>query len=469
MIREPIRFVLYGAITIAAVGVLACSGMVSFLDQHILLENLHPTYVQYLQNATVVKVPDEFVDHGVVNQIMNSLITTEYDQGFAITANKDGSITYTGTNQSENTVYISLTDGYWNLPSGSYVLSDSLNGVPMSTEDFRLYAQARNYYVGGVTQYHGVANMANLDETFFTTDYSQYNDYNVSIAISPGFSSDGITLYPMLTRYEDQTGVWHPCLRPYGYDETEMVSYDYYQMSKQEYLALSDEDRELLDRRIQYQAYNRWSTIDFGDGTGVEYPNNEVSRAIYGELNAIGRISLEYGGTSQIALVDLPLAETTSFVSYLQSLNNEDYTILIAVAGGGVNALTDYMMTLLEDLGVQTQLTLQDKNGRRQYQTFSYYAVLNPGSESVEAVDAGELNYSGMTRDGKASFELHSAGSGNENVGASILVDGIEQSLSKTGMNIVVYDNSVGEIIDAVTFNTDRGLRAYRQIGTLQE
>lgn len=475
-LQQFVKFILYACIIAAVVVVFVKSGIMDTLDRHILLEEKHPGYYALTNSMTSKAVPADVASTGFVNQIVNSCSTTEYDQGFTITVNADGSVTYVGTNNSENTVYVSLTNSAWTLRADSYVLSDSLDGIPVSTADFKLCAMARIYHVGGQTDYVMIADMTDLTTTFFTTDFSKYNDYYVQLVIAPGYTSPGTTIYPMLTTYDQRTTTYQPCLQSgadaYDEDSTDITHYVYVKASKADFIDLMNAgDLPLLQHFVQYQAgtYGSWTVIDFGDGTGIQFPENDSTRLQYGELVTGGQIGLLYGDQDSVVLADLPLNETTEFNTYLQMLNNPDYTILLAIRDDGVNALTDYMMSELESLGARTPLTERVENSwSKTYYRSSYYAVLNPGQASVEAASDEALDYSGTTRDGRHSFTIRSCGWNTGESQALIQVDGTEYSMNRRGMNIVVYDNTSGTVVDHVTFDTCSGLTATRELSAAE-
>lgn len=449
------------------------SGIEEVLDQHILLENTHPGYYAIISSANVTQLPYSYYLNGSVNRIVNGLSTVESERGFTVTSNADGSLTYKGTNNSSEKAYVGFTSDTWTLPAGSYVLSDGqaycLTGAPISTDDFKVTVMARQYHVGGQIDYAVIADASDLEQRFFTTDYSKYNDYYVQLVIAPGYTSEGITVYPMLAQYEERTEDYEPALLTniQIYGEESLTTYTRMTATKETYLSLPESDREILQHYICQQApYNGlWTTVDFGDGTGIYYPNNDPHQLQYGEINTIGQMSLLYGGESSIVLVDRPLNETTLFVNYLQQLDNEDYTVYIAVREDGVAALTDYMQQFLKDLGVETQLTSTEDGRQTDYYCDSYYAVLNPGQPSVEASSATEpVTYSDMTRDGFHTVTMRSCGSGIEDNTASIKIDDVEYAMNRRGMNIVVYDNASGAVVDSVAFDTNRGLRCYREL-----
>lgn len=474
ILQQTAKFILYGAILAAVAVVFWKSGAMRVIDEHILLEYTHPKYISAIDNITTRHIPSSLSKVEYVNCFANTMTTYENDKGYTITANKDGSLTYVGVNNSDSNEYIGFTSATWRLPAGSYQLSDSLTdcqtGIPVSTPDFKLTVMARRYHVGGETEYFVIADASDLGTRFFTTDYSQYNDYYAQLIIAPGYTSPGTTIYPMLTTYENRSDDYQPCLltHPSVYIENDaaLSAYNSLAMSKYDYLEMTDEDRELLRRYIRYQAPSNglWTTIDFQDGTGIYYPDNNPDDLEYGVLNAIGQMSLQYGEEGSIVLADMPLNETTDFAAYLQKINNPDYTILVAIRDDGVNALTDMTMLYLQELGVETELTDCPDRGSMTYYRNSYYAVLNPGQTSVEEVSEGALSYTGTTRDGLHTVSIQSSGWLTEDAKALIQIDGTEYSMNRRGMNFVVYDNATGTVVDNVTFDTNSSLNAYREL-----
>lgn len=474
--RQPIKFIVYAAILIGVVAAFMGSGVMNSLDQVILLENTHPGYMSIIDTAMMRHIPYHYYLNGMTNQIVNGLARYESDNGYTITSNTDGSLTYVGTNNSDEPEYITFTNYDWSLNGGNYLLTDrkeyNLSGAPLSTEEFKVCVFVRHYHVGGDTEYTLVADASDIENRTFSTVYSDLNDYYVQLIIAPGYSSEGITIYPMLTTLEERSEDYCPALltniETYDLADEHMTTYTRMAADKGDYLALSDEDHELLWRYIRHQAPANgvWTTIDFLDGTGIYFPENDPDQLQYGQIDAIGQMTLMYGDEGFIIESELRLQETTDLVDYLRLLNNTDYTILIAVRDDGVNALTDEMMSSLKDLGVETPLTEQpDASQPRTYYGYSYYAVLNPGQTSIEEASGdAALDYTGTTRDSQHTVEIYSCGHDIDDPQALIQIDGAEYSMNRRGMNIVVYDNTSGAVIDYVTFDTNYGLRAYREL-----
>lgn len=479
VLQQTGKFILYAAILAGFTAVFIGSGVMDLIDRGILLEYTHPAYYEISSSSVARKVPYDYYLNGTANKIVNNLSTYESERGFMVTVNADGSLTYAGTNNGEDNAYVGITNSTWSLSSGSYVLSDSKiycqTGAPISTSDFKLNVMARRYHVGGETEYISIVDASDVTKRFFTVDYSQYNDYYVQLVIAPGYTSEGITIYPMLTTYEERTEDYQPAFlsnaSAYTETGTYCTTYTRMQTSKESYLALSARDHQRLMNYVRYQAPvdGVWTMIDFGDGTGLYFPQNDPAQVQYGQLNLAGQMELLYGDEDFIVLTEHPLNETDELDAYLQMLNNPDYTILMAIRDDGVASIRQYQMALLEELGVRTPLTERsDADNSLNYYRHSYYAVLNPGQASVEEASDTELNYSGTTRDGRHTFSIHSCGWGIGDGSALIQIDGTEYSMNRRGLNIVVYDNATGAVIDNVTFDTNSSLRACRELQTVE-
>ena len=129
---------------------------------------------------------------------------------------------------------------------------------------------------------------------------------------------------------------------------------------------------------------------------------------------------------------------------YLSSLKDRDITVFISIKDEGTVALTSVLLDDLASLGVK-----EDLNGKARY---SYYAVINLGDgEVIEKLDKEQVSYDGKI--GDASYSIISAGfdAGNQ---SSIVIDGIEYTKNARGMNVVIYDNQLGEVVESLAFDT---------------
>ena len=372
--------------------------------------------------------------------------------------NADGSFTYSGSNNTENPVYLQITPNYWKLPSGSYTLSDAGEGQEPSNDSIFMYLQNRVYNIGGTTEWPVTYELRNGTQKISIAPEDQ-TEYFLNIFIAPGFSSDGVTFYPMITR-ENVSLSYQPCVANVTSDINSLaIAYDIYYTSKSEFCKMTDSDWKKLHYFICNYTSGQWETIDFQDGTGLVYTrdvagNINVDDPIYGELDEIGRIKKALGGIADISEENKSLNEILVFADYLSKLKDSDYTILLAVQDDGFGALNNILAQSLQALGIKTEIS------GNLYQ-YSYYAVLSPDRDPIEAAAKQELNHAGKLPDGTI-YQVTSRGMLTGAPLASILIDGQEWSMNRRGMNFVVYDNAQHKVVDTVCFDTNSGLYAYR-------
>lgn len=133
---------------------------------------------------------------------------------------------------------------------------------------------------------------------------------------------------------------------------------------------------------------------------------------------------------------------------YLQSISGDRYSILLAIADEASKNLTDENIENLRKLGFV-------KTPANDYRA-SYIGVVDRGTllleEKTPAESTEACQASGKLADG-SSFTIYSAGylAGNQ---ACIIINGVNYSISKRGINIVVYDNQTHKVIDSVVFDT---------------
>lgn len=140
------------------------------------------------------------------------------------------------------------------------------------------------------------------------------------------------------------------------------------------------------------------------------------------------------------------LPHITDINMYLQTINDEHYTIFIAAKFEAANGLTDEIISNLQALGLS--FNLAGKPG------WSYAAVIsfeNGISESLTAIEPAIL--SGSIRN-KSTFYTIKSGGHLSGIESSIIIDGAEQCRNTVGLNFVVYDNYLMEVVDKVTFDT---------------
>lgn len=452
-------------IAIAVFIVLSCwmllkrNAIMAYADQHILLENANRGYY-FLQNSkTERKVLQTILDGNSVNLVNNTLSTRNYDEGFSITVHEDGSFTYSGANNAGYDYYLTINAGRFFNKSGDFIVSDTkaLDDPEISQDGIYVYLQNRIYDIGGDTEYPVTYDLRSGTQRFtIATDDS--SEYYLCICITSGFTSDGITFYPMITSADQESFTFQPCtITDYSAIISPSVSFDYYAFSRGEFLQMIDSDLKKFYHALEYQSSASWSTIDFQDGTGLVFSRGEDNKnnttEVYGVLDNTGRVQTPLGGIQDIPKEQEPLQKINTFGNYLSELNKSNYTIMVAVRDEGFSALIDRNNHDLKALGMKTEISWNDYR-------HSYYAVLNPGNNAVEEISDQALAYSGTLADG-TTFEINSRGFDTGDPVASIKLNDQEWSMNRRGMNFVVYDNMLHKVVDTVCFDTCSGMNAY--------
>ena len=151
--------------------------------------------------------------------------------------------------------------------------------------------------------------------------------------------------------------------------------------------------------------------------------------------------SLLSGMEDKIAL--LKGIDFDSYLEKLAGIDQEENVILFCMNDDGTMSLTDKEYRLLNKLGLNE--SLRDKF------RYSYVAVMG-GTDRREQLGEGAVSVTGSI-DEKIVYEVTSGGllSG---VPASIKLDGVEKIQGGRGINIVVYNKAIGDVISSVFFDT---------------
>lgn len=135
------------------------------------------------------------------------------------------------------------------------------------------------------------------------------------------------------------------------------------------------------------------------------------------------------------------------FDTYIDILMKEhkDNMIFIAASDDMAEGLNETDVNLLRQLGLQTDFS----NAFRK----SYVAVIDNGEVAYEALSNRSLNYKGRCKETKKTYELYSSGWWTSPT-ASIKIADDELAINSRGLNIVVYDDEKGLVLDSVCFDT---------------
>ena len=180
---------------------------------------------------------------------------------------------------------------------------------------------------------------------------------------------------------------------------------------------------------------SRSRVIYFYDGTGID-----VRIAEYGDVD-IGSWTIQNG--TQIADIkdvqykEKPIYEITDLYEYLASLKN--YSFIISVKDDASNGWGDSLNPYMRDLGLTGSFKYRE----------SYIAVVDRGKVLFEETDHSQIEWSGNFED--VDIQVLSSGF-DSSASSSIVINDVEYSKQRRGLNIVVIDNN--EVIDSVNFDT---------------
>lgn len=152
---------------------------------------------------------------------------------------------------------------------------------------------------------------------------------------------------------------------------------------------------------------------------------------------------ISYQKVRKVALLELE----QDFVTYINMLANEykDNTIFIVASDEMSQGLNEIDTNSLRMLGLQTDYSIALQH--------SYIVVIENGKVKYEALSNRPLNYTGICQNSGKRYELYSSGWWTGS-GASIKLDGNEYAVNCRGLNIVVYDDKRGLVLDSVGFDT---------------
>ena len=227
----------------------------SIMDKLILPEEKTPGYAKYLRapydyNGTVLK--ETYKRAGNRNLVTNYIGERQGD-GYTLTANEDGSITFSGTNLSDKTDYYRICS--WSktgLANDDYTLI--FNEL---SEDFSIYFEGMVFNTGGEYNYEALSRTSGAS---FITDNSKYSQYNLVLSIKPGAQSDSSVFYPMLCKSSDIAETYEPCTVSNLNSEGKSYKYAGVKMLKSNLYDLSADDWNALLTDLSYSK-NKWFFI----------------------------------------------------------------------------------------------------------------------------------------------------------------------------------------------------------------
>ena len=145
-------------------------------------------------------------------------------------------------------------------------------------------------------------------------------------------------------------------------------------------------------------------------------------------------------------IVGNPRLYAANFHDYLKMLGKKQYAIFISAKNDAENAIPDSIIKSLQELGLHA-----DRENK-----CSYCAVLEGGNIHEEASEQALETNASLSGNPDVHYSIKSAGSGSESL-SSIRINGREYSKNLPGLNIVVYDNQLKQVIDSACFDTRSG------------
>lgn len=202
-----------------------------------------------------------------------------------------------------------------------------------------------------------------------------------------------------------------------------------------------------------------FQTDNCDDGHGNIWGAQKVTKKIGSVLTEFGiggREDSQWEETRacyEMTKKDCELTHVTDFIAYTEAIQDGRYTVFFSAKEVFTAGLTPAVLSNLKSIGLQTDLWGLSGS--------SYLAVVS-GETVTEQFGSTELCAEGTVRDGTVRYELLCAGSAAGNV-SSVKIDGRECGKNGRGLNIVVYNNETGKLVDSVCFDTcDAGSQAVR-------
>ncbi len=211
-------------------------------------------------------------------------------------------------------------------------------------------------------------------------------------------------------------------------------------------LHFNDESKVLIDGdtcETRFKSGSLHVTLPFSTWCNVDDITLQIVQHFNGYPSPV-KSDVFYLETNHLELPNsTPTARNSQVMAqYLSLLANERYLVILSVKDDASYSLTRGVQNALFKLGLQNSLL-----GMSHY---SYLAVLDGGNVLYETLDNDLIQYDGII-DG-VTLHAESAGFYTGNF-SSVQINGVECSTNQRGMNIVVYDKTLGTMVDSVCFD----------------
>lgn len=210
---------------------------------------------------------------------------------------------------------------------------------------------------------------------------------------------------------------------------------------------------EYLDLLYDYDLSIDWEKDSYDGGEHMNYNGSRKVTAFFEEylqnhfVPAIENKDYE----SDLAIYDSicrvsDLVSSNSLFEFLQSLTQIDNTtIIISASDEMTNSLSEETIRRLEAIGIRTDLS------KINYQD-SFISIINNGYVEYEEFSERKLYYESVIGSNKNLIVVSSGFmTGSQ---SQIKINWIDYSMNNRGLNIVVFDNKSGLVLDSVSFDT---------------
>ena len=225
-----------------------------------------------------------------VNLLTNVVQTTDFSElRFKIQVQEDGSFSFSGTYTGDDPTYLYPFET-GNLKSVDYILSDGnslvANGIQLRIFGVRDLPDGSCEY-GNCIQLPG--------DGSFHWDQDEYDRIMMDVMLYPGFSAENLRFYPMLVTADSGEHSYQNTIRKLAclsedQNRDDYVTYMEIQLDKHALNQLKKTDWQIMCHGAKYQKNAAWFCIDYGDGTGIQIKEDNLNKAIYGEIDTVGRV-----------------------------------------------------------------------------------------------------------------------------------------------------------------------------------
>ncbi len=250
------------------------------VDKSILFEEKNKNYVNIFNVDSVRReyvFPSSAKDNNI-NYFINAGLSRNYDLGFRIQINEDGSLTFVGTNKGKD-ISFRLSQFRYLLEDGLYYIDD----CNTSEDGFSFYIEGWNVKEGVCGVKDVLAMLPN--SSCFLADSKKYNQYWYGIRIKSGFSSEGLTIYPSISKKEN-------VFTKESYASQNVKKIVHYDAEKKDIVKLKYQDWILFFNTVRYQYFEKydWCTISLGNGYGFWFEDCDIKKIFYGKLDSSDRV-----------------------------------------------------------------------------------------------------------------------------------------------------------------------------------